>query len=180
MAQALQEKIVFPQGVSGSAENGLVKVKGPKGEVTRKLFHPVVQIAAVADGLTFTAPAQTRSIKMILYTLVAHANNMIAGVTAGFTYKLKICYIHFPMTVKVVSNEVVISNFLGEKIPRRGLILPGVVVKAAGDIITVEGIDLEPVSQTAANIEMATRIVRRDRRRFQDGCYITEKAGVPV
>ena len=180
MAKSLQEKLVFPQGVSGSVEYGIVKVKGPKGEVVKKLFHPIIKISVTAEGFLFVAPAQTKSVKTVLYTLVAHAKNMIVGVQSGFTYKLKVCYIHFPMTVKVTSNEVLISNFLGEKIPRKANILAGVTVKSAGDVLTVEGIDLEKVSQTAANIEMATRIVRRDRRRFQDGCYIMEKAGVPV
>ncbi|MDO8555769.1 MAG: 50S ribosomal protein L6 [Nanoarchaeota archaeon] len=180
MAQLLQEKLVFPQGVSASVEYGIVKVKGPKGEVVRKLFHPVVKISVAPDGLMFVAPAQTKSIKTILYTLFSHAKNMVDGVMNGFTYKLKICFVHFPTTVKVVGTEVIISNFLGEKIPRKANILVGVTVKVAGDSITVEGIDLEKVSQTAANIEMATRIVRRDRRRFQDGCYITEKAGVAI
>ena len=49
-----------------------------------------------------------------------------------------------------------------------------------GDQIIVEGVNLDDVSQTAANIEIATRILYRDRRRFQDGIFITSKAGVPI
>lgn len=113
-------------------------------------------------------------------TFKAHINNMIKGVTEGFKYRLKVVYSHFPMTVKVQGDEVVIENFLGEKNPRRAKILPGVTVKVKGSEIEVEGIDKEAVGQTAANIEQATRITKWDRRVFQDGIYIVEKAGKPI
>jgi len=178
--EKIQETIVAPQGVAVTVESGLVTVKGPKGTVTRDLSHPKITVTLVSNGIEFSVARPGKLMKMMFYTLVAHAKNMVEGVTKGFVYKLKVCYVHFPMTVKVEGNAVVISNFLGEKIPRKAKILSGVTVKASADIITVEGFDITLVSQTAANIELATFINRRDRRRFQDGCYITEKAGVPV
>jgi len=72
-------------------------------------------------------------------------------------------------------NLVVISNFLGEKIPRKANILKDVKVQLDNDILIVEGLDKEKTAQTAANIERATRITNRDRRVFQDGCYIISK-----
>jgi large subunit ribosomal protein L6 len=69
----------------------------------------------------------------------------------------------------------VIQNFLGERSPRKALILDGVTVKAKGDDVTVEGIDKEKVGQTVANIERATAVSRRDIRVFQDGIYLTSK-----
>lgn len=178
--EKIQEIVVAPPGVVVSVDKGVVTVKGPKGSVTRNLSHPRVVIAAAPNGIDFSAVRPGKLIKMMFYTLVAHAKNMVEGVSKGFVYKLKVCYVHFPMTVKVDGNYLVITNFLGEKIPRKARILDGVTVKAASDVITVEGFDITKVSQTAANIELATFINRRDRRRFQDGCYITEKAGVPV
>ncbi|MEK6812853.1 MAG: 50S ribosomal protein L6 [Nanoarchaeota archaeon] len=179
-AEKIQESVVLPQGVSATGENHTLTIKGPKGEVKRVLFHPKVALEVAPTTITLTAVKPNKEIKMVLYTLLAHARNMVQGAAQGFTYKLKICYVHFPMTVKVEGSTVVISNFLGEKIPRKSRILENVKVKVEGEIIVVEGADLEKVSQTAANIEMTTRITRRDRRRFQDGCYIIEKAGVPV
>ena len=48
-------------------------------------------------------------------------------------------------------------------------------VEVKGKDIIVSGINLEDVSQTAANIEQATRLTGRDRRIFYDGIYVYEK-----
>jgi large subunit ribosomal protein L6 len=176
----VREEVEIPEGVEVTVENNVVKVKGPKGEVERELRYPGVQIFT-EDGkvVVFKEFPRKRDIA-IARTFKAHIANMIRGVTEGFTYKLKIVYSHFPMTVKVQGDEVVIENFLGEKNPRRAKILPGVTVKVMGSEVIVEGIDKEAVGQTAANIEQATRITKWDRRVFQDGIYIVEKAGKPI
>jgi large subunit ribosomal protein L6 len=48
-------------------------------------------------------------------------------------------------------------------------------VKIEPEDIIVEGINLEDVSQTAANIEQATRVRRKDPRVFLDGIYVYER-----
>jgi len=76
------------------------------------------------------------------------------------------------MKVTVDENQVTIGNFLGEKIPRRAKILEDVKVTLDKDFLIVEGLNKEKAGQTAANIEKATRITKRDRRIFQDGIYM--------
>jgi large subunit ribosomal protein L6 len=115
-----------------------------------------------------------------MYTFASHIKNMIHGVQEHYVYKLKVCSGHFPISVKLEKDKFIITNFFGEKIPRTSYIDEGVKVKQEGDIITVEGPDLERVSQTAANFETATKITNRDRRRFQDGIYLIEKRGVKI
>ncbi|PKP59023.1 MAG: 50S ribosomal protein L6 [Candidatus Altiarchaeales archaeon HGW-Altiarchaeales-2] len=95
-------------------------------------------------------------------------------------YKLKLVFSHFPVSLESKGSELVIKNFLGEKAPRKAKILDGVDVKVKGKDLTVEGVDIEKVSQTAANIERAGKILHKDRRVFQDGIYIVEKDGVLI
>jgi len=176
----IREEVEIPEEVEVTVEGNTVKVKGPKGELQRELKYPGVKILVENGKVAVFKEFPRKKDIAIARTFKAHIANMIKGVTEGFTYKLKVLYSHFPMTVKVQGNEVVIENFLGEKNPRRAEILPGVTVKVMGQEIIVEGIDREAVGQTAANIEQATRINKWDRRVFQDGIYIVEKAGKPI
>jgi large subunit ribosomal protein L6 len=48
-------------------------------------------------------------------------------------------------------------------------------VTVKGDDIIIQGINLEDVSQTAANIQNATKIKSKDPRVFLDGIYVYEK-----
>jgi large subunit ribosomal protein L6 len=101
---------------------------------------------------------------------------------AGFEYKLKAVYSHFPMTIRVNGNQMTITNLFGEKVPRVAA-LPWspaeVEVKVQNKTdVTVSGADREKVGQTAANIERSCRIKNRDRRVFQDGIYIVSKGNL--
>lgn len=180
MLPPITEKIVIREGVTVEIVGAMIKVKGPKGENERVFAHPKIEISKDDKNVILTSKKPTKREKTMLYSFTAHINNLIEGASSGFTYKLKICSSHFPMSVSVEKDEVVIKNFLGEKIPRRALIMPGVEVKVDGSMIIVEGIDKEKTSVTAARIEQATRITNRDRRIFQDGCFLVEKAGEPI
>ncbi|HIE14358.1 TPA: 50S ribosomal protein L6, partial [Candidatus Bathyarchaeota archaeon] len=108
-------------------------------------------------------------------TIASHIKNMIIGVTEGFTYKLKIVYSHFPISVKVSGDKVLIENFIGEKNPRVAKIVGDVKVRIEGEDIIIQGINVEDVGQTAANIELATKVKKKDPRVFLDGIYVYEK-----
>ena len=84
------------------------------------------------------------------------------------------------MNVGISNKKFAVKNFLGEKTPRELNIKEEVNIKIEGEIIIVEGIDKEKVSQTAANIEKLTFIKQKDRRIFQDGIYIINKDGKDI
>ena len=51
-----------------------------------------------------------RKEKALAGTWNAHLNNMVKGVTDGFTYTLKALYSHFPMTLAVKGNQLIVTN----------------------------------------------------------------------
>jgi len=118
-----------------------------------------------------------KELKSMIGTITAHIKNMIRGVCEGFEYILKIHYVHFPMSVEIKDNIVYIKNFLGERGPRTARIIGDTKVTVNKDEVIVSSIDREAAGKTAANIEQACRISRRDRRVFQDGIYIAKKPG---
>ena len=172
-----REVVKVPSGVHVTLSDGTVKVKGPKGELTRTLAHPRIQLKQEAGALAVTCTLARRKDKALVGTYAAHLRNMVKGVQQEWEYRLKVVYSHFPIKTKVAPDAFLIDNFLGEKNSRRAPILPGVKVKVDGDQVVVTGADLEKVGQTAANIEQACRIRFRDPRVFQDGVYITQKPG---
>lgn len=174
------EEIEIPEGVEIVQEGGKITVRGPKGEVSRNLSYPGVKIFKKDGKVVVSTESGRKAQKGMMGTFASHIRNMVKGVTEGYEYKLKVVYAHFPMSVKVVGREVVVENFLGEKIPRRVKIVGGCEVKVKGTDVFVKGIDKEEVGQTCANIEMLTRVKNRDARVFQDGIYLVERDGVKV
>ncbi len=170
------KEVEIPEGVEVEVEGLKVKVRGPKGELERDFSHMKgINIRKDGDKVIIEAFFADRKKKALVPTAAAHIRNMITGVTRGWRYRMKIVFSHFPITVNVKGDVVEIQNFLGEKAPRVARIMPGVKVRVEGKDVIVEGIDLEKVAQTAANIEQATKIKDFDRRVFMDGIYIYQR-----
>ena len=175
------DKIIqVPEGVEVKIELDKIIVKGPKGEVSRDFPTKNLKIEIKNNQIIISPLQDGAMVRALVGTFNSHIKNMIAGVNEPYIYKLKICSSHFPINVKLSGQELQITNFLGEKKPRKVKISPGVNVKIEGDIITVESIDKEMAGRTASDIEQATKISARDRRIFQDGIYMIEKAGKPI
>ena len=88
---------------------------------------------------------------------------------------MKVVYAHFPVTVKTKDNLVVIENFQGERAPRIAKIVGKTKVTPKGEDVIITGPVLTEVTQTAANIELKTKIKNKDARVFLDGIYVFEK-----
>ena len=175
--QIIEHKISTPSEVEINLSNKIIEVKGPLGNLKEDFTHLPVEISANKEEILIRAYYPKKKTASLVYTAASHINNMIKGVTEGFTYKLKVAYAHFPITVKINDNKkvVLIENFIGERTPRIAKIMGDVKVKVSSDDITVEGISLKNVSQTAANIQNSTKIKKKDQRVFLDGIYIYNK-----
>lgn len=170
------ETIHVPSGVTVTITGSTVKVKGKSGELAREFQSPMIQLKKEGNDVLVHADLPRKKTRALVGTWSAHIRNMVKGVQEPYEYKLKVCYSHFPIKIKVQGETVVIENFLGERTPRKARIMgAGTKVKASGEEVVVTGPDLEAVSQTAANMEQACVIRNFDPRVFQDGIYITSK-----
>lgn len=165
----------IPEGVSLELIGKKVKVSGPNGSLEKEFLLKGVKIEKSEKKIKASSESERRKDKSLVGTVLAHIRNMITGVIEGYTYKLKVVYSHFPVTVKIEGDKVVIQNFLGERTPRTAKIVGNSKVEIKEQDVTVTGIDLDEVSQTSGNIEQACRIVGFDRRRFPDGIFIVSK-----
>tara|TARA_B100000925_G_scaffold210885_1_gene160723 strand:+ start:589 stop:1128 length:540 start_codon:yes stop_codon:yes gene_type:complete len=173
----IEHTVEIPEGVSASIDGETVTITGPKGSLSRDFVSARHDIFQEGGALVVRVDIPRRKERALAGTWKAHLNNMVKGVTDGFTYTLKALYSHFPMTLAVKGSELIVNNYFGERVPRSAVILDGVDVKVQNKTeVVVTGIDKEAVGQTAANIERSTTVKKRDRRVFQDGIYLIEKA----
>ena len=174
-ATEVSETIQAPDDVEVNLEGRKIAVKGPKGTLVRDFSFAPVSIELRGKNIHIWAEWPRKKEASLVGTLHSHIQNMIIGVQKGFTYKLKIVFSHFPISAKLKDKTVLIENFTGERNPRKAKIVGNVQVKIQGEDIFVQGINLEEVSQTAANIEQATKVKRKDPRIFLDGLYVYER-----
>jgi len=169
------EEILVADGVNVEVFEGKVKVSGSKGSLERQFDLKELKIEKKENKIIISSESERRKSKALVGTIAAHIRNLIVGVTKGFTYKLRVVYSHFPIQIKNEKDKILFLNFLGERTPRVAKIVGNSQVKIEGQDISVSGIDMEAVSQTASNLELATRRTGYDKKVFQDGCYIVSR-----
>lgn len=177
MKKEIFHHIEIPANVEATIEGNVVKIKGPKGDLSREFNISSLELRKEGNKIVIGNKKATKKEKKNMNSIKAHLKNMIEGVLNGFEYHLKVCYSHFPMTVEVHGQEITIKNYLGENTARKCKIVKGAAVKVEKDYITVTAIDREVAGQTAANLEKATKVRNRDKRIFQDGIFMTSKPG---
>ena len=148
MSRIGNRKIVIPEGVAINVENGIVTVKGPKGELTTNIPS---DIEVKVEGNTLETLRSNDAIKTRAMhgTTNANINNMITGVTKGFEKGLEIIGVGYRFAVN--GKKLVINA--GYSHPVEIIIPDSLTVEANGNTeITVKGIDKALVGEFAANI----------------------------
>jgi large subunit ribosomal protein L6 len=171
----ISKTVQVPEDVTLTLKDKTITIKGTKGSLTRDFSYAPISIEGDGKNVRLYAKWPRKKEAALVGTIYSHINNMIIGVTKGFTYKLKIVFSHFPISVKYQDKSVLIENFTGERRPRKIKVIGDVKVKIEAEDIIISGINLEEVSQTAANIEQSTKVRRKDPRVFLDGLYVYER-----
>jgi large subunit ribosomal protein L6 len=184
MRKDMTEKINTEGTEAEVAKEGLVYLVRIKlnDKVLERRFKvgKKITMAKEGDNIIIKADNATKKEKRLVKTIKSHIKNMIKGLKEPWIYKLEVCFSHFPISVAIANKQLVIKNFFGERNPRYVKLLDGVDVEIKGNIIEVRSHDKELAGRQAALIEQATRITDKDRRIFQDGIWIIEKAGKPI
>jgi large subunit ribosomal protein L6 len=170
----------IPAEVTVSKEENHIQISGKLGTLRRDLSKIPIKVDIGQNDIKISTYGKRKRDFAIVNTAKSIFNNMIRGVEQGYTYRLKIVFAHFPISVKVKGSEVHVENIFGERAPRISMIVgSNTKVKTSGDDVVVTGPSIEDVSQTAANIELSTKIKGKDQRVFLDGLYIySREAGI--
>ena len=146
MSRIGNRKLEIPAGVEVKEENGIVTVKGPKGELTTKLAQG---ISVKIEGNTLEILRENDLYKPMHGTTNANIQNMIVGVTKGFKKELEIVGVGYRFALK--GNTIVISA--GYSHPVEMQIPEGIKVESPSNTeLTITGCNKELVGEFAANV----------------------------
>jgi large subunit ribosomal protein L6 len=173
--EKFQDEVVIPEGVTVTQKKHMLTFVGPLGK-THKSFRLIpVDVKIVENKLVLKAIGSKKKDYAILHTARSILRNICEGLIVGYTIKMKIVFAHFPVTVKVEGKNIIIENFQGERAPRRTVIVGNTKVVPGGEDIILTGEVWTDITQTAANIELKTKVKNKDHRVFLDGIYAFEK-----
>ena len=140
--------VAIPAGVTVNVANGLISVKGPKGEL-KQSFHDEIDIKVEGTEVVLTTKnnaKQTNAYHGLYRSLIS---NMVKGVTEGFTKTLVITGVGYRAEVK--GKELVMN--LGYSSDYIAIIPEGLTVVATPDgKLTVSGIDKQLVGEFCSQV----------------------------
>ncbi len=167
--------IEIPDKVKVTESHKILSVEGPLGK-TRKNFKKIpVDLKITGKNIALKSLGTRKQDYAIFKTAESLIRTLIKGVQSGYTFKMKIVYAHFPITVKVKDGKINVENFQGERAPRISKIFGDTKVIPKGDDVVLTGPVLTDVSQTAASLQQNTKVKNKDWRVFLDGIYLFEK-----
>jgi large subunit ribosomal protein L6 len=141
--------ISIPSGVKVEINKNVVTVKGPKGELTREFPHEMI-IVQEGDQVQVSRPTDSMRHRSLHGLTRALLNNMVLGVSNGFSRKLQIDGVGYRAEMQG-TNLVLNVGFSHPVIfePKDHL---NYQVEKGGHNLSVEGIDKELVGEIAARI----------------------------
>lgn len=148
MSRVGKQPISIPNGVSVTIADGLVQVSGSKGELSQPLLSG---LAVINDNGTLQVnalneEAKTRAFHGLMRTLI---NNMILGVSNGFSKKLEIIGVGYRVAAQ--GNDI-LKFSLGYSHDIMFQLPVGVKADIEQNVITLSGADKQRVGQVASDI----------------------------
>ena len=148
MSRVGSSAISIPADVTLSNDGGVIVVKGKNGELSTSL-HSDVELL-VADNVATLKPARdTRQAKALWGTMRSNLNNMVVGVTEGFTRKLEINGVGYRAAMQ--GNKLVLS--LGFSHPVEMEVPAGLKVAVENNTsVIITGADKQLLGQFASEV----------------------------
>jgi large subunit ribosomal protein L6 len=148
MSRIGKRPVPLPKNVTATVDGQTIMVKGPKGELSRRL-HPAMRVAVENGTVTVNRPSdehEHKALHGLTRTLVA---NMVEGVTKGFQKQLEIVGVGYRAETRPYGLQLSLgfSHVIEYRAPK------GIKLSAPQPTsVVVEGADKEVVGQVAAEI----------------------------
>ena len=148
MSKIGKQPITIPQGVQVEDKDGVLSVKGPKGDLTRNYPKNLLEVKIETDKITVSPRSKTERATMNWGTYRSHFSNMIKGVTDGWKKSLELVGVGYRAEVR--ESDLVLT--VGFSHPVKISSPEGISFKVEKSIITIEGINKETVGDIADKV----------------------------
>lgn len=189
MSRVGRMPVTIPAGVEAEVKGTTVRIKGPKGELTRT-FNPVVDIAFENSEITVTRKTDEKFHRAMHGTARAVIQNMVTGVSEGYVKYLEIHGVGYraEMKGKTLSLQMGYSHLV-EMEPEEGITfevlarndfatIGAPLASGTVGVIKVSGYDKEVVGQTAALVRKVRKVEPYKGKGIRyNGEYVRRKAG---
>ena len=150
MSRIGKKPVVVPKGVTVTVAGHRITVKGPKGELSRTL-HREMQVGVSGDQVTIQRPTDETRHKALHGLSRALVQNMVDGVSKGFSKALEIQGVGYKAEAKPFGLQLA----LGFSHPVQFKAPPGIKLSVENNtLVKVEGPDKELVGQVAAELRL--------------------------
>lgn len=148
MSRVGRKPIEVPGDVTVTLEGTFIKVKGPKGELSRDL-HPDIKVNIEEKEITVERPSDHKEHRALHGTTRSLINNMVEGVTKGFERGLELVGVGYRASKS--GNKLVLN--VGYSHPVEIVPAEGIEVEVPSNTkVLVKGIDKQAVGALASNI----------------------------
>jgi large subunit ribosomal protein L6 len=151
MSRIGKKIIPIPKGVAITIEGSNVKVKGPKGELSYA-FNPDLTIKQEDGNLSVARPSDERQHRALHGTTRALINNMVIGVSEGFSRELEIRGVGYRAEVSGTDLVLALGYSHPIRVPAPANVSFDVPKESKGTQIIIKGIDKQVVGELAAYI----------------------------
>lgn len=148
MSRIGKRELVIPEGVTVTINKPTVIVKGPKGELTLN-YRELVDVEEKDGKVLTTRINETKQAKQLHGTTNSLINNMMIGVTVGYSQNLEAVGVGYKFTIS--GSKIGINA--GFSHPVEVIVPSDLKVEAISNTeISIAGIDKQKVTEFAANI----------------------------
>jgi large subunit ribosomal protein L6 len=148
MSRIGKKPVTIPKGVTLQLQDHTVAVKGPKGELRRTL-HDDMQLTLDKDQFTVARPSDDQKHKALHGLTRTLVQNMVEGVSKGFSKSLEIQGVGYKAEVKPYGVNLIV----GYSHPVKYEAPKGIKISVDNNTnVKIEGADKELVGQVAAEL----------------------------
>lgn len=160
MSRIGKKPIKLAEGVSYTYDQnaGSIVVKGPKGELTQAI-DPAFTLVENEGELTIERPTEQKRHKALHGLYRSLINNMVEGVTAGYSKQLELVGVGYKATAQnnVLEMSLGYSHNIWMAIPAE-VVVKAETAKGKNPIVTLESVDKQLIGQVAAKIRSLRKV----------------------